>query len=107
MTAGRDSGAPATAGFASGGDGARWVYAGELSCANAGAALVAARSLPLPASGEIDLGAIGHADSAAVAVMLALRRRADAEGRAIRFVNVPPPLAALAQVYGVDAMLGG
>jgi ABC-type transporter Mla MlaB component len=92
-------------GFAADSAGARWSYSGALTCANAGAALLAAQALPLPASGEIDLGALGPIDSAAVAVLLALKRRGEAERRPLAFVNVPGALGALAQLYGVDDIL--
>ena len=57
--------------------------------ANAGAVLAAANALPLPASGEVDLAGVGAVDSASVAVLLALKRRANDEGRPLAFVNVP------------------
>jgi phospholipid transport system transporter-binding protein len=96
----------AHAGFAPVGDGTRWSYAGALTCANARAALAGAVALPLPTEGEVDLRDVDAIDSAAVAVLLALKRRADEEGRPLRFVGVPAALASLAQVYGVEEILG-
>ncbi|CAG9182822.1 STAS domain-containing protein [Cupriavidus respiraculi] len=55
---------------------------------------------------EIDCGALGQVDSAAVAVMLALARAAQARNTALRFVAVPRQLAELATLYGVDGLLG-
>ncbi|MBY4949906.1 STAS domain-containing protein [Cupriavidus respiraculi] len=55
---------------------------------------------------EIDCGALGQVDSAAVAVMLALARAARARNTALRFVAVPRQLAELATLYGVDGLLG-
>jgi len=46
-------------------------------------------------------------DSAAVAVLLSLKRRAATEGKSVVFANLPPALAALAALYGVDALLAG
>jgi phospholipid transport system transporter-binding protein len=61
--------------------------------------------LPLPPSGIVDLAGVVHADSAALAVLLALRRRAIAEGRSITFASVPPMLDSLARVYGIEEFL--
>jgi phospholipid transport system transporter-binding protein len=87
------------------GDGDRWRFAGTLVFDNAMPVLEAAAALPLPASGVVDLGGVAHADSAALAVLLALRRRAVAEGRSITFASVPPMLESLARVYGIEEFL--
>lgn len=55
---------------------------------------------------EVDCGALGQVDSAAVAVMLALARAAQARNTTLRFVAVPRQLAELATLYGVDGLLG-
>ncbi len=92
-------------GFTTEGDGARWTYAGPLTTANAGAVLAAAAAMALPADGEIDLRDIEAIDSAAVGVLLALQRRAAGEDRTLRLTNAPAALTALAEVYGVEAIL--
>lgn len=102
--AGRGAGVTAGAGFARDPDG-RWTYSGALTCANAGAVYAAACAMPLPAAGEVDLQRIGAVDSATVAVLLALRRRANEEGRRLAFVNVPAAIAALAKLYGVEELV--
>jgi ABC-type transporter Mla MlaB component len=56
-------------------DGDRWTFRGELTFDDAMAVLDAAAALPLPKSGVVDLSGLAHADSAALAVLLALRRR--------------------------------
>jgi len=95
---------PASGTFAA--DGERWTFSGELTFYGAMTVLDAASSLPLPRSGEIDLSGLAHADSAALAVLLALRRRAAAEGsNPIRFVGVPPMLDSLARVYGIEDLI--
>jgi ABC-type transporter Mla MlaB component len=86
-------------------NGARWVYTGALTFADAGRVLGAARAMPLPRDGVVDCAGIVVADSAAVAVLLALKRRAAAEGGALAFVHIPAPLVALAAVYGVEPIL--
>ena len=105
MTAKRDAREEAEKSFSAVADGARWTYAGTLTCANAGAVLAGAAALPLPATGEVDLAGIRAVDSAAVAVLLALKRRAGDEGRPLRFVNVSPALAALLDLYGVEEIV--
>jgi phospholipid transport system transporter-binding protein len=83
----------------------RWTFAGELTFDDATSVLAAASALPLPASGIVDLSGLAHADSAALAVLLALRRRAAAEGRRVVFASVPAVLDSLARVYGIEDML--
>ncbi len=88
--------------------GDRWRFEGTLTFDDAMAVLTAARSLPLPPSGVVDLAGLAHADSSALAVLVALRRRAQDEGhRALSFPGIPPALDALARVYGVESILGG
>ncbi len=60
------------------------------------------------AAGEtvFDLGGVKAADSSALSLMLAWQRRAQAQGRALKFVNVPANVDALAKLYGVDELLG-
>jgi phospholipid transport system transporter-binding protein len=94
-------------GFAPDEAGARWTYAGELTSTNAGPVLAAAAALNLPGSGEVDLTDVEGIDSAAVAVLLALKRRAAGEGQPLRFVGIPAALASLAELYGVEEILGG
>ena len=105
-SAARDAPAAGESGFAPDEDGARWTYAGGLTSTNAGPVLAAAAALNLPGNGEVDLTDIEGIDSAAVAVLLALKRRAADEGRPLRFVGIPAALASLAQLYGVEEILG-
>ena len=53
----------------------------------------------------VDAGPLQTLDSAAVAVLLEVERLAVAWGRAFVVRSVPPKLAALAKLYGVDALL--
>jgi phospholipid transport system transporter-binding protein len=95
--------AAATGAFSADGD--RWRFEGTLVFDNAMPVLEAAAPLPLPASGIVDLAGVVHADSSALAVLLALRRRAVTEGRSITFASVPPMLDSLARVYGIEEFL--
>lgn len=91
--------------FVSSADGDRWIYQGALTFDNAAAVVAAARELPLPASGRIDLSGLEPADSAALAVLFALKRRAHAERSPLVFEGMPPGLQSLANVYGVESLL--
>ena len=55
----------------------------------------------------LDLSTLSRFDSAALAVLLELRRRfGGASGRFVA-INPPPKLRGLAEVYGVDELLFG
>lgn len=86
--------------FAAVGD--QWRFAGVLTFDDAASVLADADAMPLPASGTVDMAGMAHADSSALAVMLALQRRATAEGRRIAFAAMPPMLLSLARVYGLE-----
>ena len=53
----------------------------------------------------IDASNLQHFDSAALAVLLECQRAADAAGKSFAVRHMPPKLAALAQLYGIDAVL--
>ena len=106
MSGKRGTASVAATGFAAGAGGARWTYAGALTFANASTVFAAAAAMPLPTEGEIDLSGVDAVDSSAVAVLLALKRRASVDGRPLTFTHVPAALTALADVYGVEDMLG-
>jgi phospholipid transport system transporter-binding protein len=97
--------ARAPAGFRPAAGGARWVGTGALTFANAGAVLDATTALPLPGEGIVDCSGIAPVDSAAVAVLLALKRRAVEAKRPLAFPGLPPALKALVNVYDVEALL--
>jgi len=96
---------PVAGGFVVQGD--AWRYEGALTLDNAETVMANVDALPLPASGRVDMGGAAPADSAALAVVMALRRRAIAEGRALSIENLPPALHSLAIVYGVDELTRG
>jgi len=81
-------------------------FPAEIRLANAVAALaqtrVALGSASGSASGSIDLAGLTVFDSAALAVLAALRRDA---GGPLRFANPPANLRKLAALYGVEALL--
>ena len=96
--------AVATGSFSASNDG--WLFAGALTFDDAAAVLEASQSLPLPVSGVVDFSGLMHADSTALAVMIALKRRGTEEGRTLAIRNMPASLRSLAAVYGIDDLLG-
>ena len=82
--------------------GDRWLFSGALTLDDAMAVLEHAAELPLPASGIVDMAELVHADSAALSVLLELKRRAAAEGKRLSFATFPPMLESLARVYGIE-----
>lgn len=83
----------------------RWTVAGALTIDRAADVLAASVAMPLPQSGVIDLRAVDVVDSAAVALLLAWRRRARNEGKALVFDNLPASVHSLADLYSVDELI--
>lgn len=81
--------------------------AGELSFANAVAALDAARAALSEGEGafEVDLKGVTRADSAGLALLLELSRQARAAGRELKCVGAPEQLRRLAGFFGVTEVL--
>lgn len=86
-------------------DGARWLASGDITFANAGPVLAAAQELPLPSTGLVQCDGITAVDSAAVALLLALKRRGAEQGTPLKFVEVPAALVTLAALYDVEDIL--
>ena|SRR5688572_10345892 len=61
----------------------------------------------LPERLTIDFSRITAVDSSAVALLLEWRRQAAARGKRLEFVNLPPNLLALADLYGVAEIING
>jgi len=59
----------------------------------------------LPARLAIDFSGVTGVDSSAVALLLEWRRRAAERGVALEFVDLPPNLLALAELYGVAGII--
>jgi phospholipid transport system transporter-binding protein len=97
--------ASASGAFVASDDGAAWRFEGALTFDNAAAVLQASESLALPQSGRVDLSTMSAADSAALAVIFALKRRAKAHRHTLAFEGIPASLASLARVYGVDGLV--
>ena len=93
---------PASGTFAS--DGSAWKFDGALTFDDAAQVFAASAAVPLPADG-IDFSGMTRADSSALAVVIALRRRAAGEGRTLPLRNLPTSLRSLAVVYGVEELI--
>jgi phospholipid transport system transporter-binding protein len=83
----------------------RWLPTGPLTMDSVATVLAASAEAPLPATGVIDLERVEAVDSAGVALLLAWKRRAAAEGKPLVFAHLPASLASLAQLYGVEELL--
>jgi phospholipid transport system transporter-binding protein len=79
-------------------------FPAEITLDNAPQALEAARVALRAGEGRLDLAPLARFDSAAVAVLVALRREA---GVGADFRNPPANLRKLASLYGVEAALFG
>ena len=97
---------PVAAGaFTAADGGARWKFHGALTMDGAAAVLEAADALPLPSTGVVDFSGLLQADSAALAVIIALKRRARAERHPLTFAGLPATLMSLAVAYGIDSLV--
>jgi phospholipid transport system transporter-binding protein len=94
---------PSDGSFTGGDDG--WRFTGPLTFDNAAQVFASSGALALPANGSVDFSAITRADSAALAVMIALKRRATMQGSALSIDGVPASLRSLAVVYGVENLI--
>ncbi len=83
----------------------RWALSGPLTMDTVAHLLGASSALAMPQAGTIDFGHVDRVDSAAVALLLAWKRRAAVEGASLRFSSVPKSLLSLAQLYGVEEIL--
>lgn len=64
-----------------------------------------ASQTPLPDCLTIDFQNVKEIDSSGVALLLHWRREATKLGKALRYVHLPPNLAALAELYGVTDLI--
>ena len=86
-------------------DGDVWRFEGALTFDDAAQVFAASRDATLPARNVADFSGMTRADSSALAVVIALKRRAAAEGRTLSVDHLPPSLRSLAVVYGVEHLI--
>jgi len=79
---------------------------GAFTFATAAAALAACRERLPRGNATLDLAGVAHADSAGLAVLLALAGDARKHGGTLHIANAPESLRALAQLADVDRLLG-
>ena len=84
-----------------------FALSGELVFGNAAACLQRIRAaLAAHAAPILDLAGVSRADSAGLAVLLALAAEGRAAGRSVRLRGVPAGLRALAHLGEVESLLG-
>lgn len=76
-----------------------------LTFQNANAALEQGNAAIQAGETVFDLGGVRAVDSSGVALLLAWQRRAREAGRKLSFINVPPNVDALVNLYGLDGVL--
>jgi phospholipid transport system transporter-binding protein len=77
----------------------------SLTATNATAVLAQGLAAIEAGQTEIDLAGLQTVDSAAVAVLLAWQRAAQARNASLKYRNLPANLCSLATLYGVEGFL--
>lgn len=85
-------------------DTSRFATGATLTHASARSALLAGMASIAAGAAAVDCAPLAQFDSSALAVLLAWRRAAQADGKTLEILNVPAGLASLAQVYGIDEL---
>ena len=85
--------------------GGRCTVRGPLTMENVTRVLEESASLFQGTSVIVDLAGVTEVDSAAVSLLLEWQRQARAAERRIEYVNLPPNLRSLADLYGVSELL--
>jgi len=83
----------------------RWEVTGDIDMGNANSLLVLSQRLTLADAAVVDFIQVGEVDTSAVSLMLEWQRRAMAEKKQIKFVNLPKNLTILTTLYGVTALI--
>lgn len=86
-------------------EGNRLSLSGPLTIATVAGVVVEGRAQVIEADRVVDLSAVTHVDSAALALLLSWVRAARAAGRQLSIDHAPPALVSLASLYDVDAIL--
>lgn len=79
----------------------QWQLTGELLIDNASTILAKSAPLDMAESLTIDFSGVTDADTSALSLMLAWKRRAAEAECNIQFTNVPTNLVSLAHLYGI------
>ena len=89
--------------------GGRFTVSGPLTFATARRTCEAGISAFGASAGDVvvDCAGVSAADSAGVAVLIEWRHWARAQGRALSFANLPTAIQGIAQISGLEGVLGG
>jgi phospholipid transport system transporter-binding protein len=85
--------------------GNRLVVSGAMTMQTVNALLAEVRPLLVDIKLEMDLAQVTEVDSAAVSLLFEWLRQAHDRKVGLAFANMPPPLASLASLYGVDDLI--
>ncbi|MFN3564571.1 MAG: lipid asymmetry maintenance protein MlaB [Burkholderiaceae bacterium] len=79
------------------------------SIGNGNAAALLGQGIDAIRAGDanFDLSAVRQVDSSAVALLLAWQREAQSRGTRLALSGLPPAVASLAKLYGVDELIPG
>ena len=86
-------------------EGNRLSLSGPLTIATVAGVVEEGRAQVIEADRVVDLSAVTHVDSAALALLLSWVRAARAAGRQLSVDHAPAALISLASLYDVDAIL--
>lgn len=82
----------------------QWKLSGDIHMDDANALLEASKQLSFANNMTIDFKEINEVDTATVSLMLVWKRRAKAENKTLRFLNMPKGLTSLLDLYGVASL---
>ncbi|MFM9835163.1 MAG: lipid asymmetry maintenance protein MlaB [Methylophilaceae bacterium] len=85
--------------------GNRWEVSGDVEIDNANALLLASNALSISKDTVVDFANVTEIDTGAISLILEWKRRAIAENKQLKFVNLSPNLVSLTQLYGVAEMI--
>lgn len=83
----------------------RWEITGDINMDSANMLLVKSKVLTIPEKTVIDFAQVAEVDTSAVSLMLEWQRRAIAENKQLKFVNLPDGLTSLAALYDITDLI--
>jgi len=83
----------------------RWEITGDINMDSANMLLVKSKVLTIPEKTVIDFAQVAEVDTSAVSLMLEWQRRAIAENKQLKFVNLPDGLTSLAELYDITDLI--
>lgn len=83
----------------------RWEITGDVEIDNANALLIASNALTISDNTLVDFAKVTEIDTAAISLILEWKRRAIAQSKQLKFVNLPANLTSLTHLYGVADLI--